>query len=250
MVAQQAGTASGSRPGVLLSGIVPPLADAYYPRDQTGLDLASSLRPGMTAVLVHGAETEHAPADQGGTGKTQLAVEFTHTMWNTRAVEILLWVNAGNRESIVTGFAQAANTVDASQPDEGAEAAAARFVSWLDRTRRPWAVVIDDLADLSDLEELWPAGASGRVVITTRLPLAARTWWTASLAPRLSSLGCTRHCLNSAIIQLTGVNGPRHRLRWHDSQDRRLRAICRDKSHNATNERNIVTVRTLSVLRF
>src|SRR6185312_4413189 len=132
-----------------------------------------SMRPGQTVVLVHGEETGQAsrvPTAQGGTGKTQLAVEFTHAMWNTRTVEILIWVNAASRESVITGFAQAANTVDASQPDEGAETAAARFVSWLAHTRRPWALVIDDLAELSDLEELWPSGASGRVLITTRLP--------------------------------------------------------------------------------
>jgi len=173
MVAQQAGTASGSGSGVLLSGTVPPLADAYFPRQQTGPDLASSLRPGETAVLVHGEETELAPIAQGGTGKTQLAVEFTHAMWRTRAVEVLVWVTAASRESVITGFAQAANTVDASEPGEDAETAAARFVSWLARTRRPWALVLDDLAELSDLEELWPAGASGRMVITTRLPAAA-----------------------------------------------------------------------------
>ena len=173
MAVQQAGTVASSGSGVLLSGTVPPLADAYYPREQSGPDLASSLRPGETVVLIHGEETELAPAAQGGTGKTQLAVEFTHAMWNSRAVEILIWVNAASRESVITGFAQAANTVDASQPDEGAETAAARFVSWLAHTRRPWALVIDDLAELSDLEELWPAGASGRVLITTRLPADA-----------------------------------------------------------------------------
>ena len=43
-------------------------------------------------------------------------------------------------------------------------------MAWLDRTRRPWALIIDDLAELSNLEELWPTGASGRVLITTRLP--------------------------------------------------------------------------------
>ena len=170
MVTQQAGTVTSSGSGVLLSGTVPPLADAYYPREQSGPDLASSMRPGETVVLIHGEETAQAPAAQGGTGKTQLAVDFTHAMWNTRAVEILIWVNAASRESVITGFAQAANTVDASQPDEGAETAAARFVSWLAHTRRPWALVIDDLAELSDLEELWPSGASGRVLITTRLP--------------------------------------------------------------------------------
>jgi len=155
---------------------VPPLADTYYPREQSGPDLASSVRAGETVVLIHGEETGEAsrvPAAQGGTGKTQLAVEFTHAMWNTRAVEILIWVNAASRESVITGFAQAANTVDAAQPDEGAETAAARFVSWLAHTRRPWALVIDDLAELSDLEDLWPSGASGRVLITTRLPASA-----------------------------------------------------------------------------
>src|SRR5690242_15335946 len=170
MVTQQTGTVASPGPGVLLSGTVPPLADTYYPREQSGPDLASSMRPGETVVLIHGEQTAQAPAAQGGTGKTQLAVEFTHAMWNTRAVEILIWVNAASRESVITGFAQAANTVDASQPDEGAETAAARFVSWLAHTRRPWALVIDDLAELSDLDGLWPSGASGRVLITTRLP--------------------------------------------------------------------------------
>src|SRR5256885_12410978 len=173
MVTQQAGTVSSSGSGVLLSGTVPPLADAYYPREQSGPDLAGSMGPGETVVLIHGEETAQGPAAQGGTGKTQLAVEFTHAMWNTRAVEILIWVNAASRESVITGFAQAANTVDASQPDEGAETAAARFVSWLAHTRRPWALVIDDLAELSDLEDLSPAGASGPVLITSRLPASA-----------------------------------------------------------------------------
>src|SRR5262249_10967666 len=117
MVAQQAGTAAGSGSGVLLSGTVPPLADAYFPREQTGPDLAASVRPGEPVVLIHGEETELSPASQGGTGKTQLAVEFTHAMWNARAVEVLVWVTAASRESVVTGFAQAANTVDASPPD-------------------------------------------------------------------------------------------------------------------------------------
>ena len=169
MAVQQTGTVTSSGSGVLLSGTVPPLADTYYPREQSGPDLADGLRPGETVVLIHGDETEQAPAAQGGTGKTQLAVEFTHAMWNSRAVEVLVWVNGASRESVVTGFAQAANTVDTSQPDEGAETAAARFVSWLAHTRRPWALVIDDLTELSDLEELWPA-SSGQVLITTRLP--------------------------------------------------------------------------------
>ena len=171
MVAQQAGTPTHSP--ILLSGTVPPLADTYYTRTETGPDLANTLHPGHTVVLVPGEDSGSAPAAQGGTGKTQLAVEFTHAMWNARLVEILIWVSASNHESVITGFAQAANMVDASQPGEGAEMAAARFISWLAHTRRPWALVIDDLADTAHLGGLWPAGASGRILITTRLPAAS-----------------------------------------------------------------------------
>jgi len=74
-------------------------------------------------------------------------------MWNSGLVEVLVWVTATNAEAVITGFAQAANTVDASHHGEGAEVAAARFVSWLAHTKRPWALVIDDLAALADLEK-------------------------------------------------------------------------------------------------
>src|SRR5256886_8981863 len=226
MVTQQTGTVSSSGSGVLLSGTVPPLADAYYYREQPGPDLASSMRPGETVVLVHGEETDVAPAAQGGTGKTQLAVEFTHAMWNTRAVEVLVWVTAADRESVITGFAQAANTVDAAQPDEGAETAAARFVSWLAHTRRPWALVIDDLAELSDLEDLWPSGASGRVLITSRLPASAFEDATAEGGP---AQGSTTEGMNLRVVPVPGLNR-REALdyvtsRLSDYPDQRIEAL-------------------------
>ncbi len=170
MSAQQDGTAP---PGMLLSGTVPPLADVYDPRPETAPDLASRLRPGETVVLVPGDEADAAPGAQGGTGKTQLAVAFAHAMWNSRAAEVLVWVNAARQESVITGFAQAANTVDVGDPAEDAEVAAARFVSWLAHTRRAGALILDDLAAVTDLDGLWPGGPSGRVVITTRCPAAA-----------------------------------------------------------------------------
>jgi tetratricopeptide (TPR) repeat protein len=171
MVAQQAGTSPST--AVLLSGTVPPLADGYYSRPESGPGLAANVPPGDTVVLVHGGETDAA---MGGTGKTQLAVEFAHAMWNGGTVEVLVWVTASSAESIIAGFAQAANGVDASLPAEDAEVAAARFVSWLAHTRRPWALILDDLADVNDLAALWPGlssepgGGQGRIVITTRLP--------------------------------------------------------------------------------
>ncbi|HLJ98481.1 MAG TPA: FxSxx-COOH system tetratricopeptide repeat protein [Streptosporangiaceae bacterium] len=179
MVAQQAGTAPQSP--IVLSGIVPPLADAYYARTESSIDLPGSIRPGETIVLTHGeagmaagqaalitTNPGSAPGPSG-TGKTQLAVEFTHAMWTNRLVEVLIWVTASSRETVVSGFAQAVGTVDGANPAETAEQAAARFVSWLGHTRRPWALVLDDLRELTDLADLWPGGQAGRVVITTSL---------------------------------------------------------------------------------
>ena len=171
MVAERAGTPPHSQ--VKLSGIIPPLADFFHQRPETGLDLRVGLYPGDVVVLTHGEETAAAPAAQGGTGKTQLAVAFTHALWGARAVEALVWVSATSREAIVTGFAQAAMTVGAAEAALSAEAAADRFTGWLARTRRPWALILDDLVSLEDLENLWPAGPAGQVVITTRLPEAA-----------------------------------------------------------------------------
>ena len=61
-------------------------------------------------------------------------------------------------------------TVGAAEAALSAEAAADRFIGWLAHTRRPWALILDDLVSLADLENLWPAGPAGQVVITTRLP--------------------------------------------------------------------------------
>jgi tetratricopeptide (TPR) repeat protein/DNA polymerase III delta prime subunit len=44
-----------------------------------------------------------------------------------------------------------------------------RFLRWLAESTRSWLVVIDDLAEADDLADLWPRGAMGRTVLTTRL---------------------------------------------------------------------------------
>jgi tetratricopeptide (TPR) repeat protein len=168
--AGEAVTVAAEHAGIALpSGFVPPLAEPYYPRRTAGLDLAG-LRPGQMVILTHGGQADAPPPALGGTGKTQLAVEFARDRWNDRAVDLLVWVTAASRETILTGFASAANSVGASDPGEDAESAAARFLGWLANTGRPWALVIDDVADAAVLEDLWPSGPAGQIVITTRLP--------------------------------------------------------------------------------
>lgn len=149
----------------VLTGSVPPLAPFYHARQETGFELADRLRPGETTLLVP------AILGTGGTGKTQLAVGFTHAMWSSRAVDLLAWVPAGNREAIIAGYAQAAADLDLLVGDEAsaAEPAAQRFLTWLRTTERRWAVVLDGTASPVDVDGLWPQGPSGQVVVTSRL---------------------------------------------------------------------------------
>jgi tetratricopeptide (TPR) repeat protein len=160
-------------PGTLVSGIIPPLADPFFPRPESSPGLEAGLFPGQTAVLTHGPETETAPAAQGGIGKTQLAAEFAWALCTAQSVDVLVWITASSREAVLAGYAQAAGLAGAGDPDTDAQVAAGRFAAWLARTERRWALVLDDVADLADLDGLWPSGRAGRVVITTRLPGAA-----------------------------------------------------------------------------
>jgi tetratricopeptide (TPR) repeat protein len=150
---------------------MPPLASFFYPRPETGFGLADTLRPGETTVLAPAVRDRDSTglSEPGGTGKTQLAAAFAHEMWRTRAVDVLVWVPAGNRTAILASFAQAAAELDAQQPGETADVAARRFLGWLSRTQHRWAVVLDGVVSTDDLEELWPAGETGQVVVTTQL---------------------------------------------------------------------------------
>jgi len=158
----------------VLSGSVPPLAPGFQRRQETGFGLSDGLRPGQTIMLVPAAGGDPrggmtAAGATSGTGKTQLAVGFAHAMWSARAVDLLVWVPAGNRTAIISGYARAAADLDIAAGDETADGLAQRFLSWLRLTGQRWAVVLDGVASPVDLDGLWPQGRSGQVVLTSRL---------------------------------------------------------------------------------
>jgi len=169
------------------SGPVPPLAEGFTARPDTVPGLETTLIPGATVALVSEQATlaclaspggPRGPGDPGGPsapdwrepgGKTQLARHFAETLWRSPGLDVLTWVVASSRASVLSGFVQAAAAIGASDAGD-AEAVAARFVDWLGQTSQPWLVVLDDLRDAADLRGLWPAGPAGRVLITTPNP--------------------------------------------------------------------------------
>jgi tetratricopeptide (TPR) repeat protein len=148
--------------------VVPPLADGFSPRSETAAGLISALDLGSVIVL------EPAPVGADGSrdwlascGKTQLAAYLAELLWGSRSVELLIWIVATSRASVLAGYVEAAAAAWGADPADDGESVAARFVGWLAETSRPWLVVLHDVPDMAGLKGLWPKGPAGRVLITT-----------------------------------------------------------------------------------
>jgi tetratricopeptide (TPR) repeat protein len=169
---QTAGAESRGGAWPIRSGSVPALADGFNARPETVPDLVSSLVPGAAVVLVPAA----TPGEPEGTrdwlrsaGKTQLAVYTAGALWRARAVDLLIWISASSRASVLSGYMHAAVEMG-SDPGGDAGPIAENLIGWLSETSRSWLVVLDDLRDAADVEGLWPDGPAGRLLITSPDP--------------------------------------------------------------------------------
>ena len=151
------------------SGPVPSLADGFTVRPDTVPNLETALIPGATVALVSDQAPASAQDWRASSGKTQLARHYAESLWRSPGVDVLTWVVASSRASVLSGFVFAAAAIGAGDAGD-AESVAARFINWLSQTTRPWLVVLDDLRDAADLRGLWPSGPTGRLLITTANP--------------------------------------------------------------------------------
>jgi tetratricopeptide (TPR) repeat protein len=146
---------------------VPPLAEGYTERPDTARGIMDSLVPGTTLALVPGSAFAEGPSNWlGACGKTQIAVIIAESLWRAGTIDVLIWVSATNRASVLSTYVQASVAAFGIEPTGTAESVAARLVSWLAVTGKSWLVVLDDLQDATDLDGLWPEGPAGRVLVT------------------------------------------------------------------------------------
>jgi tetratricopeptide (TPR) repeat protein len=152
------------------AGNIPPLADRYTSRSESGQDLSQSLQHSPVVALAPRSSRVAAGASHDllrCTGKTQLAAYYAESVWQARAVDLLVWIDASSRASILSGYLAAADMLTGTQGGGGADDTATSFLRWLATTDRRWLMVLDDVPDAEVLRGLWPRGPEGRVVITT-----------------------------------------------------------------------------------
>jgi tetratricopeptide (TPR) repeat protein len=168
-----AGAVPGSPSWPVRSGTVPALANGYTDRLETVPDLRAVLSPGVAVALVPDRPGSPGPATDPSardwlrsSGKTQLAVAYAESLWRSGGLDLLVWIQATSRASVLMGYAAATAAATGRNQASTCESVAAQFLSWLGETSRSWLVVLDDLADPTDLDGLWPAGRAGRVLVT------------------------------------------------------------------------------------
>jgi tetratricopeptide (TPR) repeat protein len=155
------------------SGALPPLADSFGARPETVPNLTGTLQPGSTVVLApspaDGAArpTGRRPAP---TGKTQLAVAAADGLLRSGGIELLVWITATSRASVLAGYVEASVAALGIPPAGDSESVAIGFVQWLAETGRRWLIVFDDLTDAAHLDGLWPEGPAGTILVTTADP--------------------------------------------------------------------------------
>ena len=152
--------------GPVRAGAVPPPAAAYTVRTDSVPRIESLLEPGGAVALVPVLE---GAGDAAGwlrsCGKTQLAAQVAEDLWQSRAVELLAWVTACDRASVLSGYAEAAAQLGL---DDGGDAGqvAARFLAWLGSTARPWLRRPGRPAGRGGPGRPAPGWSRGRVLVT------------------------------------------------------------------------------------
>ena len=175
----------------VLSGPVPPLAVGFTSRQETGFRLADGFRPGETILLVpppggnptaaraRRAARPRPPAEPGrpssrSASRTRCGPPGRSTCWSgwRPATGPRSWpaTRAPPPTSTWPRRAAAGPAAAGAGTGETADAGAQRFLDWLRRTQRRWAVVLDGVTSPVDLDGLWPRGPAGQVVVTSRLP--------------------------------------------------------------------------------
>ncbi|KAL8942140.1 MAG: hypothetical protein Q9216_001825 [Gyalolechia sp. 2 TL-2023] len=99
----------------------------------------------------------------GGSGKTEFCCKFAQD--NRQSFWGVFWINASSRQSVQHTYSTIAQA-GGVEPNERAAK------DWLANLDRPWLLIIDNADDLTTpLEEHFPEGDRGIILVTTRNPL-------------------------------------------------------------------------------
>ena len=102
----------------------------------------------------------------GGIGKTQTAVEYCYRYRN--AYSAIFWIRAGTYETLISDFVALAHLLQVGEPDEKEQERILAAVKQWFALHEGWLLVLDNVDDLTLIEDFLPTQNTGHVLLTTR----------------------------------------------------------------------------------
>ncbi|ETS78887.1 hypothetical protein PFICI_08740 [Pestalotiopsis fici W106-1] len=142
-------------------------------------DLVKSTR----SCLIHGL---------GGLGKTETALEYTYRF--RRDYSHIFWLPSENHGLLQEAFQRVLEKLPISQNRRTGSLPMTKKVEmvreWLQSTESKWLLIFDNCVQASTLQDFWPAGGQGAIIITSQNPLVGHmTNNSIALTPLLPSQG-------------------------------------------------------------
>ncbi len=108
----------------------------------------------------------------GGIGKTQVAIEYAYRY--REAYDVVFWVRAASRDSLVADFVVLASLLSLPGRDAQDQTIVVAAVKrWL-ADHQGWLLIMDNADDLSLAADFLPSGGRGHVLLTTRAQATGR----------------------------------------------------------------------------
>jgi tetratricopeptide (TPR) repeat protein len=127
-------------------------------------DVLSTLQRALSPA--HTSPRIQALSGMAGVGKTQVAVEYAYRHANN--YQAVLWMSADSAESLMSSFVVLAETLDLSEKQEANQPRIIKAVKqWLEHNIH-WLLLIDNLEEVSLLQDVIPEPHTGHMLVTTR----------------------------------------------------------------------------------
>ncbi|HEY1349471.1 MAG TPA: NB-ARC domain-containing protein [Ktedonobacteraceae bacterium] len=148
---------------------LPPVWNLPFPRNPFFVSrdtLVEQLRAYLQAGHPTALSQPQAISGLGGTGKTQIALEYAYRY--RQAYQVVWWVLAESRDTLIASLTEIAVTLHlpGSEAQEQDQVAAAVKL-WL-QGHRGWLLILDNADDLTLLPAFLPPTCGGHVLLTTR----------------------------------------------------------------------------------
>lgn len=106
----------------------------------------------------------------GGIGKTQIAVEYAYRSREQGRYMHTLWINAANKEVLLTDFVGLAEQLPAfSEKNEtNQNKLIAAIKRWLEQCKQRWLLIFDNADEISLIRDYLPQRGNGGILLTTR----------------------------------------------------------------------------------